>query len=145
MKLLRSITEKVESGGTSKRRRERAFPESIWWVLCSYSSNRYPAETDQQEQEMRNINEEVEGQRVGRGERCWAGCFWVDFTTPPSLFLSPYLCFSLFPSPSLSLNHCFSITSSWFYPVPLFPAFHFVNFFAPACDLARLWLCRVVW
>lgn len=35
--------------------------------MCSYSSNRYPAETDQQDQEMRNINEDVEGQKEGGG------------------------------------------------------------------------------
>lgn len=46
---------------------ERVIPEGMWWVLCSYSSNRYPAETDQQDQEMRNLNEEVEGQRAGGG------------------------------------------------------------------------------
>lgn len=74
----------------------------MWRVLCSYSSNRYPAETDQQDQEMRNINEEVEGWRVGGGEWCRGGCLGAAFS---SLFViivqfnSVLVLFILSPSP----------------------------------------------
>lgn len=57
-----------------KKREERVIPEDVWWVLCSYSSNQYPAETDHKDQEMRNINEEVEEQNEGR-EWWYGGCY----------------------------------------------------------------------
>lgn len=49
-------------------------------MLCSYSSNRYPAETDQREPEMRNINEEAGEQRVRGGNDAE-----VDFTSLPAI------------------------------------------------------------
>lgn len=122
----------MEGRESSEKQREREWiPEGMWWVSCSYSSNRYPAETDQQDQEMRNINEELEGLEGGRRERSRGGSrggsFRANFSSP-SVIVIP-------------LNSLHFIVSR----LSLF-ALHFVVFFLqPVISSLSLYSPRVWW
>lgn len=103
--------------------------------MCSYSSNRYPAETDQQDQEMRNINEEVEGRRAGAGGQGDAEVdssplfvIVIPFNSVPAHFILSHFSF---PLPSILSDSSFQPVLSSSPPAPPFTdwcdSIHFAN------------------